>query len=98
MNEKNLKNTDTPQETLLEFPCEFPLKIMGNNRPEFVDMMCDLVSKHVNHDIKPEAINHRQSSSGKFLSLTLTITAESKQQLDIIYQELYKHVDVKMTL
>ena len=98
MKDKTLANSEKSQDTLLEFPCEFPLKIMGNNHPEFIEMMCDLVSKHINHDITHEAINHRQSSSGKFLSLTLTITAENKQQLDIIYQELYDHVDVKMTL
>ena len=98
MNDKTLQSTEPAQETLLEFPCEFPLKIMGNNRPEFIDMMCDLVSKHVNHDINQDTVNHRQSSSGKFLSVTLTITAESKMQLDTIYQELYDHIDVKMTL
>ena len=98
MNDKTIQNSDTPQETLLEFPCEFPLKIMGNNHPDFTDMMCILVSKHICHDIKQEAIEQRQSSSGKYLSLTLTITAENKQQLDNIYQELYEHIDVKMTL
>ena len=98
MNNKSLQNPDTPQETLLEFPCEFPLKIMGNNHPEFIEKMCDLVSRHISHQITQEAIDQRQSSSGKYLSVTLTITAESKQQLDNIYQELYEHIDVKMTL
>ncbi len=98
MNNKSLQNSDSTQETLLEFPCEFPLKIMGNNHPEFIGMMCDLVTKHISHQIVQEAIDQRQSSSGKYLSVTLTITAESKQQLDNIYQELYEHIDVKMTL
>ncbi len=98
MNNNISKNTNPSQETLMEFPCEFPLKIMGNNKPEFIEMMCDLVTKHISHEISQAAIDQRQSSSGKYLSLTLTITAESKQQLDNIYQELYEHVDVKMTL
>lgn len=98
MKDNKIQNADASQESLLEFPCEFPLKIMGNNHPEFTKMMCLLVSKHIDHDIKQEAIEQRQSSSGKYLSLTLTITADNKQQLDTIYQELYEHVDVKMTL
>ena len=98
MNNKSLQKPNTTQETLLKFPCEFPLKIMGNNHPEFIGMMCDLVSKHITHQIKSNAIDQRKSSSGKYLSVTLTFTAESKKQLDTIYQELHEHIDVKMTL
>jgi len=98
MNNKTSTEAESTQETLIEFPCEFPLKIMGNNKANFVHLMSNLVSKHISHAITPEAIETRESKTGKYLSITLTITAESKQQLDTIYQELYEHVDVKMTL
>jgi len=85
-------------ETLMEFPCDFPLKIMGNNHPDFLSSMCDLVSLFIDHELDLNKIIQRPSSSGKYLAVTLTFTAKNKQQIDNIYQALYEHEDVKMTL
>jgi putative lipoic acid-binding regulatory protein len=75
------------EETLLEFPCEFPVKIMGRNEDNFEEAVTALVLAHAKlfHD-KPVTTN--PSSSGKFLSVTVTIEAQSKAQLDLIYQDL----------
>jgi len=96
----NDSNDTLPEqnETLIEFPCEFPLKIMGSNHKNFIDMMCDLVSTHINHTLDKKKITHRPSTSGKYVAVTITFTAENKQQIDNIYQALYEHDDVKMTL
>lgn len=98
-------NTDTKDteagtqpDTLLEFPCEFPLKVMGKNHADFGKDICALVENFINHGIDLESVTSRPSRSGKYTALTFTITAESKAQLDEIYQALYEHDDVKMTL
>ena len=85
-------------ETLLEFPCEFSLKVMGTNHEFFARDICELVANFVNHDVPHDNAISRPSSSGKYSALTITITAESKVQLDEIYRALYEHDDVKMTL
>jgi len=88
----------TDSQTLLEFPCEFPLKVMGLNRNEFSEHMRNLVQEFVQYEIKTDAITSRESSSGKYLALTITFTAQSKEQLDNIYQALHAHPNVTMTL
>ena len=85
-------------ETLIEFPCEFPLKVMGRNHETFAHEMCELIAAYVNHDVPHDSVICRPSSSGKYSAITITITAESKAQLDKIYLALYEHDDVKMTL
>ena len=85
-------------DTLLEFPCEFPLKVMGRNHADFSKDICNLVENFISHDIALDKVEARASRSGKYTALTVTITAESKAQLDEIYQALYAHDDVKMTL
>jgi len=87
----------TEQETLFEFPCEFPIKVMGKNHVDFEITVMTIVSKHV-PDISEGALKTRPSSNGKFVSITVTIQAESKDQLDNIYRELSGHELVLMAL
>jgi uncharacterized protein len=85
------------QDTLLEFPCEFPIKIMGTRSDEFTQTMVDIVLRHA-PDFIAESVEMRASSSGKFLSVTCTIRATSKPQLDALYRELSGHPLVKVVL
>lgn len=84
-------------DTLLTFPTDFPLKIMGENREGFVQAMVGLVQRHA-PDFKAETLETRASRSGKYLSLTCTIRATSKAQLDALYREITAHPWVSMAL
>jgi len=88
---------DSTKETLFEFPCEFPLKVMGHNIDEFEGIVLEIVNRHVG-TIKQDAVKSRGSSSGKFVSITITFEAQSKQQLDDLYRELHAHEHVLMLL
>lgn len=85
------------EETLLQFPCQFPIKAMGLSSDTFDSTVIQIVRKHVT-DIHEGAVNTRPSKSGKYTSVTVTIEATSKTQLDAIYMDLSSHDDVLMTL
>ncbi len=85
------------EETLLTFPCEFPIKIMGRRDETFETEVIGIVRKHV-PDLTESAVSRRASEKGNYVAVTVTITAISKQQLDNIYQELNAHEAVLMTL
>ncbi len=89
----------TPEqpETLLEFPCTYPLKAMGVSSADFEAIVIEIVSRHVSH-IAENAVSSRQSSGGKFTSVTVTIQATSKAQLDAIYQDLTDNPRIKYAL
>jgi putative lipoic acid-binding regulatory protein len=84
-------------ETALEFPCEFPIKMMGRDSAEFRATARALVEKHVG-GVADDAVTASLSRNGRFVSVTVTITATSKQQLDDIYQDVTDHEDVLMAL
>lgn len=84
-------------ETLLEFPCEFPLKVMGRKEAGFQDIVVALVEAHTG-SLEAERIRLRESRDGNFIALTVTIRAESQAQLDAIYGELSAHDQVLMAL
>ena len=75
------------QETLLEFPCKFPVKAMGRGEAGFEALVTGIVLAHAEIFVG-ESITSVPSSTGKFLSVTVTIEAVSKAQLDRIYQDL----------
>ncbi|OIQ84621.1 hypothetical protein GALL_335560 [mine drainage metagenome] len=85
------------QETLLQFPCEFPIKVMGETRDGFAEAMVEIVRQHA-PDFDAGRVEMRPSSSGKYLSLTITVTATSKPQLDDLYRALTAHPMVKIVL
>lgn len=88
---------DRNPETLLEFPCDFPLKIMGGRVDEFAQVVVDIVRKHA-PDFDPATVQMRPSSKGNYISLTCTVRAVSKVQLDALYRELSGHPLVKVVL
>ncbi len=88
----------TPQaETLLEFPCDFPLKIMGKREDSFAQTVAEVVRRH-GPDFDPATMEMRPSSKGNYLALTCTVRATSKPQLDELYRELSSHPMVKVVL
>lgn len=86
-----------PQETLLEFPCDYAIKAMGLTTIELDAVVVEIVRRHV-ADIAEGAVTTKQSSGGKFTSITVNIRATSKPQLDAIYQELSSHELIKYVL
>lgn len=83
--------------TLLEFPCDFPLKIMGAAGAGFAQTIAEVVARHA-PDFDAAAMEMRPSKAGNYLSLTCTVRAVSQQQLDALYRELTAHPMVKVVL
>ena len=83
--------------TLLEFPCDFPLKIMGARCDEYAQAVLEVVLRHF-PDYDAASMEMRPSAKGNYLSLTCTVRATSKSQLDDIYRELTAHPLVKVVL
>src|SRR6266700_6831897 len=84
-------------ETLLEFPCSFPIKIMGRTQDGFAQTVLDIVLRHV-PDYDSGTMEMRASREGNYLSLTCVVNASSKNQLDDLYRELSGHPQVVMVL
>ena len=85
------------EDTLLEFPCRFPIKAMGKDENEFVAHVLNLVTPHF-PEISEDDIKTRLSNGGKYISVTITVTATSKLQLDAIYYALTDSDRVIMAL
>jgi putative lipoic acid-binding regulatory protein len=85
------------EDTLLEFPCRFPIKAMGKDEDEFVAHVLNLISPHF-PEISENDISTRLSSGGRYISVTVTVTATSKLQLDAIYYALTDSERVLMAL
>ncbi|MGR9052003.1 MAG: YbeD family protein [Gammaproteobacteria bacterium] len=71
----------------LQFPCQFPIKAMGLSSVEFDIHVIEIVRRHAG-DVHEGAVTSRPSKGGKYTSITVTITATSRGQLDAIYQDL----------
>ena len=87
----------TETDELFDFPCDFPIKIMGRCDCELETLVVDIVKKH----IEDEAVNNvtaRPSGKGNFISVTVIIKAHSREQLDNIYLELTAREEVLMAL
>lgn len=84
-------------ESLLTFPCVFPLKVMGRREDGFAQTVSEVVLRHA-PDFRPETIEMRSSKNARYLSLTVTINARSREQLDALYSELSQHPLVVMVL
>lgn len=89
--------SEDKKETQLEFPCEFPIKVMGKTHEEFEIEVIAIISKHV-PDLAENALAIRPSKEGTYTAITATITAISQEQLDNIYRELSAHERVIMAL
>lgn len=86
-----------PKDSLIEYPGDFPLKIFGEAKPDFAQAIADVVLAHA-PDFDSATIEMRSSSGAKYISLTCTIRATSREQLDNLYRDLTSHPMVKMVL
>ncbi|MCC6916701.1 DUF493 domain-containing protein [Nitrosomonas sp.] len=85
------------EESLIEYPCDFPIKIMGKSQQGFTQTVLTIVKTHA-PDFDDTTLEVRTSKSGTYLSLTCTIQATSRTQLDSLYQALHDHPMVTMLL
>jgi len=89
--------TTSSTDTLLKFPCAFPIKVMGLTQDNFAQSIVVVVQKHV-PDFNAATLEMRASRGGKYLSLTCTVNAESREQLDNLYRDLTTHPMVTLVL
>jgi putative lipoic acid-binding regulatory protein len=91
----HMNNNET--DSLFQFPCVFPIKVMGKNTDELYPVVSAIMEKHV-PGLNGVIFESRLSSRDKYLSITVTFTAQSRAQLDAIYLDLNRHEMVLMTL
>ncbi len=84
-------------DSVIEYPLEFPIKVMGLNRPDFLPAMVAVFRRHA-PDFDETRVEQRSSREAKYLSLTMSINAVSREQLDALYGELSDHPMVTMAL
>ena len=85
------------KESPLSFPTAFPIKIMGRDEPAFHAAVEDILSRHV-APLESLPVSRQPSREGRFISLTVTIDAQSREQLDALYRELSGHELILMVL
>lgn len=86
-----------PEQSLIKYPCEFPIKVMGKAHPEFAQELTQTVLQF-DATFDPQTVEMRPSRSGNYLGLTFTITAVSREQLDKLYRALHGHPMVSVVL
>ncbi len=85
------------KDSLLEFPCDFPIKAMGYRSDDFQPLVVELVRRHA-PDLDPTKLRIQDSRGGRYRSVTVTVRATSREQLDAIYRDLSGHERVVMVL
>lgn len=86
---------DPRRTSLLEFPCAFPIKVMGRRQDGFVHALTQLAREH-DPGFDAGTVELRESREGNYLGVTLTVTATSQEQLDALYRALTSHPMVKV--
>jgi uncharacterized protein len=86
-----------PEQSLIEYPSAFPIKVMGVQSEGFVDAVV-AVARHFDPGFDAGTVEIRPSRGGKYLGVTVTVTATSREQLDELYRTLSTHPMVKVVL
>jgi uncharacterized protein len=86
-----------PEQSLITYPSAFPIKVMGAAVDGFTDAIVAM-ARHFDPALDASAVEVRPSKGGKYLSVTVTITATSREQLDELYRTLSAHPMVKVVL
>jgi putative lipoic acid-binding regulatory protein len=86
-----------PDQSLIEYPCLFPIKVMGAHVDGFVEAITQ-VALQFDPVFDAAGIETRPSKGGNYLGITITITATSREQLDELYRTLSTHPMVKVVL
>lgn len=87
-----------PQDpTLIDYPSAFPIKVLGTNVEGFAESIIE-IARRFDPAFDATTVERRPSAAGKYLGLTVTVTATSREQLDELYRTLSTHPMVKYTL
>ena len=86
-----------PEQSLIEYPSQFPIKVMGANVEGFAEAVV-MVAQQFDPGFDPGSVETRPSKAGNYLGVTITITATSREQLDELYRTLSTHPMVKVVL
>jgi len=86
-----------PEQSLIEYPCRFPIKVMGANTAEFLSAMV-VIARAFEPGFDESSLEHRPSRAGNYLGLTISIHVTSREQLDEVYRTLTTHPLVKYVL
>lgn len=86
---------NTKFDELLDFPCQFPFKVLGVSHPELADQVISVLQLHAPGDYVPTT---KPSAKGNYLSVTVTVTATSKEHLETMYEALGKLELVRVVL
>jgi putative lipoic acid-binding regulatory protein len=90
-------NTIPPEESLIEYPSDFPIKVMGKQHPQMAQVLTELVLEY-DPDFDAATVEMRPSKGGNYIGLTFTVRATSRQQLDDLYRALHGHPMVSVVL
>ena len=93
---RGLPGGDQP-EVKIEFPCEYPIKVLGNNTSGFIEAVLAMCKRHA-PELDESAATVKHSSEGRFVSVTVTIMATGEPQLKALYEDLKLNGDVKMVI
>lgn len=85
------------QSTLIEFPCNFPVKIIGTNSDTFLNGIKAIIAKHF-PDFNYDNLTQKQSEKNNYLAITANVPVDSQEMLDSFYRDLTKNPEVKMVL
>lgn len=85
------------EDSLIDYPCDFPIKVFGMSQQGFAQAVMEVVSRY-DPDFQAATMQMRSSSKARYTSLTCTVRATSREQLDALYQELCDHPLVVMVL
>ena len=86
-----------PEKSLIEYPSAFPIKVMGHNVDGYVDAVC-AIARQFDQTFDASTVELRPSKGNKYLGVTVTVTATSRDQLDELYRTLSTHPMVKVVL
>lgn len=86
-----------PEQSLIEYPSAFPIKVMGRHHPELAQTLTEVVLAH-DPGFDVATVEMRPSKGGNYIGLTFTVTATSREQLDALYKALHGHPMVSVVL
>lgn len=86
-----------PEQSLIEYPSDFPIKVMGRQHPELAQTLVEVVLAH-DPQFDPATVEMRPSKAGNYIGLTFTVRATSREQLDSLYRALHGHPMVSIVL
>ncbi len=87
-----MDNDFTPE---LNFPCEYPIKVIGQDAEDFFEFVVALVTRHA-PEVMPHEFSVNRSSGGKYASVSVTIIAQSREQVNALYKEMGEHKRIKV--